>query len=96
MPFTEKEIEQIQSVFKRICASNIHPLQFYDGSEPFRTCCTFAVINKRKQVILIFQNFDNLSPYRQKILDKFITSFNHTVHREFITENIERIGWKCL
>nr|WP_315245129.1 hypothetical protein [uncultured Flavobacterium sp.] len=94
MYFTEKELETMQTIFRRLEGTTLNSLQYFIKENEFRTGCTLAIFNKWKKPICIFQNFEFLSPFRMKLLMKLSDKIPHRLHITYPREDITRIGWK--
>lgn len=95
MHFTDDQVQIMQSIFLRLDTSTINSLQYYTKENEYRTGCTIAIRNKWNKPICIFQNFENLSPYRMKLLKKLSTKIPFPFHVTHPREDRICIGWKC-
>lgn len=94
MYFKDEEVEAIKSIFKRLECSTLNSLQYYTKENELRTACTMAIYNKWKKPVCVFQNFNNLSPYRMKLLKQLAAKITYPLHITQPREDIMRIGWK--
>lgn len=95
MPFTDKEIQIIQSIFKQLEPDTSMNLQLFYPECKNRLDYTFYVKNKACNVIYLFQYFKNLSKPRLKILERRKLEISHEIHIVKSTKEIVCIGFKC-
>lgn len=94
MYFKEEQVEAMQAIFKRLEVKTISSLQFHTKENDLLTGFTIAIHNKWKKPICVFQNFEPLSPYRMKLLNRLAAKIPYPVHITQPREDITRIGWK--
>lgn len=92
--FTVKEVEKMHAILLRLNPGIPVPLQIYNPDDALRTGCTIGIKNKRQEWIMIFQNYENLSPFRRKLIDKISKKIEYPIYITHASENITRIGWK--
>jgi hypothetical protein len=92
--FNDQEVESMKSVFKRLDVKTLESLQYFIKENNLRTGCTMVINNKWKKPICIFQNFENLSPFRMKLLMRLADKIPYPVHIINPNDDIMRIGWK--
>lgn len=94
MYFKDEEVDAMKSIFRRLDGSKLNSLQYFIKENELRTGCPMAIYNKWKKPICVFQNFQNLSPYRMKLLKRLATNIPYPLHITQPREDIMRIGWK--
>lgn len=92
--FTNKEVEEMLSIFYRLEPGTMKSIQIYKAVESHRTCYTFGIQNKRKDWVLLFQNFKDLSSYRMNLLHQLIKKIDRPVSITYPGDGITRVGWK--
>ena len=92
--FTEKEVELMRMLLRRLEPGTLESLQFFTKQNEFRTGCTMCICNKWGKEIYVLQNYRNLSPYRKKLILRLSTQLPYKIHITQPQEDITRIGWK--
>jgi hypothetical protein len=96
MFFTTEQVDIMRAILKRLESTTIESLQFYSKDNEFRTGCTQVIHNKWKKPICVFQNYENLSPYRMRLILRLSEQIPFEIHITEPREGITRIGWKCI
>lgn len=94
MAFTDEQVYQMKRIFWRLEPQTMQSAQYYDESQKERTGYTFAVMNWKREVTHLFQNFNNLTPVRWKIIEKMKKKIPFPLIVEDLGNGIIRIGWK--
>lgn len=94
MSFTIAQIEDMKRVLKRLDTTTIESIQYFNPDNEFRTGCPIVINNKWKKPICLFQNFENLSPYRKRLILRLSVQIPFGIHITYPREDITRIGWK--
>ena len=94
MSFTLEQITVMKNIFKRIDPATIYSSQFFIKENEFRTGCTIVIENKYGKTICLFQHFENLSPYRMKLLLRLSKGVPFPIQITIPREGLQRIGWK--
>jgi hypothetical protein len=94
MPFSDKEVETMRSIFLRLEPGIIAPIQFHNSESLTRTGYVFGVCNWKKEYTLLYQNYNNLSPYRMKLLVKLAKNIPYKLQITHPREDIICVGWK--
>lgn len=95
MQFTDKEIENIQLIFKHLDPGTSMNLQLFYPECKNRLNYTFYIKNKSGQITYLFQYFNNLSKPRLKILERRKKEVLHNIYIVKSSEEIVCIGFKC-
>lgn len=95
MPFTDKEIDIVQSIFKNINPGTSMNLQLFYPDCKNRLNYTFYIKNKAGKIVYLFQYFKNLSKPRQKILERRSKEIDHKINFIQSTDEIVCVGFKC-
>jgi hypothetical protein len=94
MPFSDKEVETMRSIFLRLEPGRIASIQLHTSEGLTRTGYVFGVCNWKKEYTLLYQNYIDLSPYRMKLLMKLSKAIPYKLHITHPREDIICIGWK--
>lgn len=86
----------MKSIFKRLDVTTIDSLQLFNKDNDLRTGCTLVVYNKWNKPVCILQNFENLTPYRMKLLMRISGQIPFPINITNPREDIMRVGWKCV
>ncbi len=94
MHFTEKEVETMRILLRRLEPDTIESVQYFTPENELRTCCTMQILNKYNKPICILQNYENLSPFRHKLILRLSKQIPYQIHITHPREGMTRIGWK--
>ncbi|KIQ22655.1 hypothetical protein RT99_05995 [Flavobacterium sp. MEB061] len=92
--FIDQEVDNMKAIFRRLEPKTLESLQYFSKYNNLQTGCTMVINNKRNNPICIFQNFQNLSPFRMKLLIRLADKIPYQIHINKLNEDIMRIGWK--
>lgn len=95
MPFSDKEVEEICSIFIRLEPGIVHPIQYHKSEGLTRTGYIFGVKNKKRQYNLLYQNYYKLSPFRLKLLRRLAKKIPYKLQITHPNEDLTCVGWKC-
>lgn len=93
--FTPTEVDKMQALLKQLQPSTVTSIQTYYKERSISVCHTYGVQNSRKQYTYIFQYLDNLTPFRQKLLNKKAQKINYKLHIVTISNKLVCVGWKA-
>lgn len=92
--FSDEEVHQICGMMWRLDPKGMTPIQLYDKENILRTGCIIGVRNWKNEWTMLFYNYENLSPFRRKLIERICKRVPYPMHISEPTENITRIGWK--
>lgn len=94
MPFSDKEVEMMRSIFARLEPGKVESIQLHYPEALLRSGYTFGVCNWKKEYTLLYQNFNGLSAYRMKLLLKLSQKVPYKLQITHPREDLICIGWK--
>jgi hypothetical protein len=94
MYFTAEQIEDMKTILRRLEPDTITASQFFTPDNEFRTGCPIVINNKFGKPICLFQNYENLSAYRKRLILRLSIQIPFEIHITQPRESITRIGWK--
>lgn len=96
MYFTAEQVEDMKTILRRLEPGTITASQLFTPDNEFRTGCAIVINNKFGKPICIFQNYENLSPYRNRLILRLSGQIPFEIHITKPREGITRIGWKFM
>lgn len=94
MYFTAEQVEDMKTILRRLEPDTITASQFFTPDNEFRTGCPIVINNKFGKPICLFQNYENLSAYRKRLILRLSIQIPFEIHITQPREGITRIGWK--
>ena len=95
MYFTAEQVEDMKTILRRLEPGTIEALQFFTPDNEYRTGCVNVINNKFGKPICLFQNYENLSPYRKRLILRLSVQIPFEIYITQPRAGITRIGWKC-
>lgn len=96
MFFKDPDVNKMQKILMRLEPRTVSSIQTYDKENDFRTGYIVAIYNKWNKIVCIFQDYENLSPYRMMLLLKLAKQIPYKLHITYPKENFTRVGWKAV
>jgi hypothetical protein len=93
--FTPAEVDKMQSLLKQLQPATVASIQTYYKERTISVCHTYGVANTKHQYTYIFQYLDNLTPFRQKLLNKKAQKINYKLNVVTISDKVVCVGWKA-
>lgn len=94
MPFSDKEVDTMRSIFLSLEPGKIESIQFHSSEGLTRTGYVFGICNWKKEYTLLYQNYINLSPFRMKLLIKLAKKIPYELQITHPNDNLTCVGWK--
>ena len=96
MGFTDKEVQEMQSIFRHLEPKTLESIQAFRPDVKFRLAVTIGIKNRRNQYVYIYQYFKNLSPARLRILNKRKKDIPYELYQVQFEQGYICLGWKII